>query len=195
MGQDRTFHGVLTACGLALAAAAAPSAADTASGCEGDFFAMSVEEGLALKAPDVFAYRAAIFFDRVTVTMIDRALGETPPGAAMRADALFVGRDTRWRLTRPVPLIDDPDALVVDPTQTQYLIQPQPDAAYVALVLVGLAANGAVERPALAGRLSPPDGRMFTIEPVGPAECRIAPVTAASWAHEIIERNTTLKRK
>lgn len=163
--------------------------------CRADFNIFSVEAGLAQAAAEQFAHEAAYFFDRVTVTMIDRALGETPPGAAMPADALFSGRDTRWRLTRPVPVIDDPDALAVAPKQTQYLVQPPPDAAYAALVLVGLAANDGVERPALAGRLSSPDGRIFTIEPVDPAACRIAPVAAATWADEIIQRNTISKRK
>jgi len=177
---------------LALPGAAAGP--DTGAGCEVTFTAISVEEGLALDAPDQFAYRAAYFFNRVRVTMIDRALGETPAGAAMPADALFSGRDTRWRLTRPMPSVDDPDAFIMAPPQAQYLIQPPPDAAYAALVLVGLAANGVVERPALAGRLSSPDGRIFTIEPVDPAACLIAPDAAAGWADAMIETHTTTTR-
>lgn len=195
MGQDRTFHlglGVLVAALLALSDASADPA--TAAECGATFTAMSVEEGLALDAPDQFAHRAAYFFNRVTVTMIDRALGETPAGAALPADALFSSRDTRWRLTRPVPSVNDPDAFVMAPPQARYLVQPPSDADYAALVLVGLPADGVVESPALAGRLPEPDGRMFTIEPLDPAACRIAPVAAAGWADAIIESNTTSKR-
>ena len=160
--------------------------------CETSVHVMSLKDGLALDDSSDFRHRSAFFFNRITVQMIDNKLGNTPPGEAMRAVDLFSGRDARWRLLRPVPTTDDPDALVLSPPQSQYLIRPMPAANFSALILVGLEANGKVERPALSGRLKRPDERLFTIEPTDPASCQISPEVAAGWTDALLEKHITL---
>mgnify|MGYP006446435853 CR=1 FL=1 len=161
--------------------------------CSVAFSSFTVEKGLAQQDPEKFSHRAAHFFNSVTTEMIERTLGDTPPGEAMHADSLFNSQDARWRLLRPVPSKNDPDALVIAPQQTQYLVRPTNGSPYEALVLVGLDGENAVERPALAGRMAASDGQIFTIEPVDPTACPVDPGAAAAWADAVVEEHTASK--
>ena len=148
--------------------------------CEAHFNATPLDEGLEIEDPENLPHKTTAPFDRVTVDMIDKALAETPPGLPMLANDLFSSRDTRWRLSRPVPSTDDPDAFVIAAPQSQYLVRPIRNLPYDALVLVGLMSNGAAARPALAGRMIAPDNRIFTIEPVDASTCQIKPSDASA---------------
>ena len=125
----------------------------------------------------------------------------TPPGRALDATALFLSQDSRWRLLRPLPAADDPDALsdtlAVTPDQVQYLVRPVPGAAYVQLVLVGLPQSGRVAWPALAGRLGPPAGdaagQIFTIQPDEPETCALDADAAAAQTQALLARHLNLK--
>lgn len=126
-----------------------------------------------------FARQTVAFFQRVSPAAMAEALSGVAPGAVMRADTLFAGGDTGWRLWRPVAVPDDPDAFYDEPAQAHYLIRPGPGAPYDSLVLVGVPAEaGRLSQPALAGRLSAGgDMPYFTIEPVAPARCTVDPAS------------------
>ena len=148
-----------------------------------------------------FRAGAALFFSRIDAATMAARLEGTPPGRALDATALFLGQDSRWRLLRPLPAADDPDALsdtlAVTPDQVQYLVRPVPGAAYVQLVLVGLPQSGRVAWPALAGRLGPPAGdaagQIFTIQPDEPETCALDADAAAAQTQALLARHLNLK--
>ncbi|MFV0515696.1 MAG: hypothetical protein ACK5MY_18945 [Jhaorihella sp.] len=189
-GCQWTDAGTSTSSGTSSGAAAA------AGGC-----AMTVH----VLAPDArfastdFRAGAALFFSRIDTATMAARLEDVPPGRALDATALFLGQDSRWRLLRPLPVTDDPDALVETPAQVQYLVRPVPGAAYVQLVLVGLpdAGTGLVAWPALAGRLGPPAGtaagQIFTIQPDEPETCALDPDAAAAQTQGLLARHLNLK--
>ena len=152
-----------------------------------------------------FRAGAALFFSRIDAATMAARLEGTPPGRALDATALFLSQDSRWRLLRPLPAADDPDALsdtlsdtlAVTPDQVQYLVRPVPGAAYVQLVLVGLPQSGRVAWPALAGRLGPPAGdgagQIFTIQPDEPETCALDADAAAAQTQALLARHLNLK--
>lgn len=149
--------------------------------------------------PTDFRTEAAAFFDRIDPATLGRALRGVPAGAARNATALFQSNDTRWRLLRPLEATARPDAFVVAPAQTQYLIQPPQGALYAALVLVGLpqteGQSGPVTHPALTGTLSraaaAAAGQIFTIEPRQPERCTLDPSRAAAQAQDWLKDHLT----
>ncbi|MEX5728134.1 hypothetical protein Ga0609869_001487 [Rhodovulum iodosum] len=150
-------------------------------GCDASFSRFGPEILSQETDRDSFAVQAAAFFARVSPATFADAVSGGAPGAALRADARFAGGDTGWRLWRPVPIPDDPDAFYEEPAQAHYLIRPPSGARYDSLVLVGLPAEGgALGSPALAGRLrAGGETPFFTIEPVEPARCTIDPSAVA----------------
>lgn len=149
--------------------------------------------------PEDFRAVTALFFSRVDAEMLDRALADTKPGRAFNGDALFVGDDARWRLLRPLQGADNPDAFVIAPAQTQYLIRPPGGSVFSKLVLVGLPDADAdmVTQPAIAGELGPRAGPraglLFTLEPKQPETCTIAPDQAAKLTQGILTKHLKFK--
>ena len=122
--------------------------------------------------PRAFAAQSALFFQRISAPEMARVLAKTPPGGVLRADDLFSGQDARWRLWRPVPLQNDPDALMAEPVQAHFLIKPNTDASYQSLVLVGIPDSDALRWPIVTGQLKASDPKtFFVLQPNDPASC------------------------
>lgn len=141
--------------------------------------------------PHDFRASATLFLSAVPPEETDALLSGVAPGGARDVSARFIGDDARWRLLRPLPIVDDPDALIEIPAQIQYLLRPDPQAVYTQLILVGLPAErGQVDWPAMAGRLGagagPRAGQLFTLEPETPDTCKLDPGQAASQAQALL---------
>lgn len=131
----------------------------------------------------------------------EREMQGMKTGEARNVSELFTGQDARWRLLRPLDTPDDPDALVISPTQVQYLVRMPPASGVDSMIVVGLPEDGDVVRPALVGRLGNRAGKhsglLFSIEPTDEtAMCLVEPGKVAEWVpgrlHDYLQgRNDT----
>ncbi|KPP84657.1 MAG: hypothetical protein HLUCCO07_06025 [Rhodobacteraceae bacterium HLUCCO07] len=140
--------------------------------------------------------QAILLFGRLDREDFETAMQGMDPGEARDESDRFKGQDARWRLLRPVETPDDPDAIVIAPTQVQYLVRMPAESQVESLVLVGLPEDGRVIRPALAGRLGADAGehagQLFTAEPVSETDpCPVNPAKTAGWATKLVRTELT----
>jgi hypothetical protein len=142
----------------------------------------------AFANPASIQAQSALLFRRLPEDAFSEVLAGTASGGLFRANALFSGPDNRWRLWRPVPLPDDPDAFIIEPAQSHYLIKPDADAGYRVLIVIGIPEQDLLTWPVFVGRKAESKpGNFFVVQPDAPENCALRLDTLARDIGALLE--------